>query len=63
MLDTERLRRDLLRECEAGFFGGGIGSDFIAAVEIERADEKKLIRFAREYRFNIHDYETKDEED
>ncbi len=60
ILDEEKMRKDLLKECEAGFFGGGIGSDFIAAIDIEKADAVKLIKYAKEYHLKLEKYLIKE---
>ncbi len=55
-IDFDRLREDLIRELEAAYFGGGIGSALIDRTKAEFCSNEELISIALRYGFRLENY-------
>lgn len=56
-IDFEALRKDLMDECMAAFFGAGIGPALIDESDIEEASEDELIEIAEQFGVDLSDYD------
>lgn len=55
-IDAEALRRDLLAESRAAFFGGGFGGALYESFEIERATPQELADIATRWGLDVRQY-------
>lgn len=55
-IDIESLRSDMVDECLAAHFGGGIGVASIESIEIQNASPQKLIQIANRMNIDIENY-------
>lgn len=55
-IDAEALRRDLLAESRAAFFGGGFGGALYESFEIERATPQELADIAARWGLDVRQY-------
>ena len=60
-IDVEALRRDLLAESRAAFYGGGFGGAMMESFEIERATPQELANIAERWGINVRQYIVEDE--
>ncbi len=61
-IDVEALRRDLLADSEAAFYGGGFGGALMECAEIERASAQELADMAQRRGIDVRQYIIDDEE-
>lgn len=55
-IDVDRLRSDLVSECEAAYFVGGFGASIIDMDEIENATDEEVVTIALNNRVNLNKY-------
>ena len=55
-IDFDRLRRDMVDECMAAFYGGGIGPALMDSLDIEEASAETLVAIARQYGYDLNRY-------
>ena len=55
-IDVDRLRSDLISECEAAYFVGGFGGAIIDMDEIEYATDEEVVTLAINNRINLNNY-------
>ena len=59
VIDINKLRKDLLDDCMAAYFGAGIGTAVIDAVDIERAAPETLVNLALRQGIDLRKYEVR----
>lgn len=56
-IDVDKLKKDLIDECEAAFFGGGFGGALIESFDLERMSPEKLVQYAIDQGIDIRRYQ------
>lgn len=57
VIDIEKLREDVKKECYAAYFGGGFGGALVESFDIESASPDKLVVMAQRKGIDLHKYE------
>ncbi len=60
VIDVEKLREDLKRECYGAYFGGGFGGALVSSFDIEKASPDKLVEMAQQQGINLRKYVVSD---
>lgn len=55
-IDVDRLRDDLISDCEAAYFVGGFGGAIIDMDEVENATDEEVVKLAIQNRIDINNY-------
>lgn len=56
LYDIEKLRDDLIKECEAAYFVSGFGGSLVEIQDIENANDNEIISMALDCKMNLNDY-------
>lgn len=57
IINIEKLREDMKRECYAAYIGGGFGGALIESFDIEKASSDKLVAMAQQKGIDLYKYE------
>lgn len=60
MIDIDKLREDLMKECYGAYFGGGFGGALMESFNIESASPQKLIEIAERKGLDLRKYAVDD---
>ncbi len=55
-IDVDRLRNDLISDCEGAYFVGGFGGSIVEMNEIEYATDEEVVTLAINNRINLNNY-------
>ena len=58
LIDDEKMRDDLKRDCLGAFFSGNYGAALIDVSNIEMASSEELLKIAQRLGKNVNEYEV-----
>ena len=58
IIDIDRLRKDLMNENLAGYFGLGLGGMLIEAMDIQKMSSEELVQLAQNQGIELRKYQV-----